>query len=113
MTSQLEMPLAKPRVGMVDVKTLTDYLRGCNDWQHASELISLFYLPDDESGRRFIRRVADIAAPEIISGQKGYRHIYHATDDEINHCANALESQARKMHERAIAIRKRKHYENK
>jgi len=45
----------------------------------------------------------------IISGQRGYKHIAHATPEEINHAANWLESQAKKMSERACAIRRNAH----
>lgn len=57
---------------------------------------------------REIRQVAS-ECEHIISGQKGYKHIAHATAEEINHAANWLESQAKKMSERACAIRRNAH----
>lgn len=57
---------------------------------------------------REIRQIASESA-NIISGQKGYKHIAHATAEEVNHAANWLESQAKKMSERACAIRRNAH----
>jgi len=57
---------------------------------------------------RDIREVASGSAM-IISGQKGYKHVSHSTAEEINRCANGLESQAKKMSDRAGAIRRQAH----
>jgi len=40
----------------------------------------------------------------LISGQKGYKHIDHATLDEVNHFAAAMRSQAKLMDERAAKL---------
>lgn len=57
---------------------------------------------------REIRQVASESC-KIISGQKGYKHIAHATSEEVNHAANWLESQAKKMSDRACGIRREAH----
>ncbi len=57
---------------------------------------------------RDIRQMAS-ESPRIISGQKGYKHVAHATAEEVNHAANWLESQAKKMSDRACAIRRAAH----
>lgn len=57
---------------------------------------------------RDIRQVASESC-KIISGQKGYKHIAHATAEEVNHAANWLESQAKKMSDRACALRREAH----
>lgn len=57
---------------------------------------------------RDIRQVASDSC-KIISGQKGYKHLAHATAEEVNHAANWLESQAKKMSERACALRREAH----
>jgi hypothetical protein len=57
---------------------------------------------------RDIRQLAS-ESPNIISGQRGYKHVAHATAEEINHAANWLESQAKKMSDRAGAIRRTAH----
>jgi hypothetical protein len=57
---------------------------------------------------RDVRRLASETS-NIISGQKGYKHVSHATAEEINQAANWLESQAKKMSDRACGIRRRAH----
>lgn len=57
---------------------------------------------------RRIRALAS-ASPWIISGQEGYKHLGGATADEIDHAANWLESQAKKMADRAGHIRRSAH----
>lgn len=59
-------------------------------------------------GDRDIRALAS-ASEWIISGQRGYKHIEHASPEEIAHAANWLESQAKKMSERAGTIRRNAH----
>ncbi len=57
---------------------------------------------------RDIRQMASESA-KIISGQKGYKHIAHGTSEEVNHAASWLESQAKKMSDRACSIRREAH----
>jgi hypothetical protein len=53
--------------------------------------------------------MAESSAGEIISGQKGYKLSAEATIDEIDHAANWLISQGKKMLKRGIAIRRKAH----
>lgn len=53
---------------------------------------------------RDIRELASYTTM-IIIGNKGYLHIRNATREEAEHSVNRIESQSRKMHERAQAIR--------
>jgi hypothetical protein len=55
---------------------------------------------------RHIRALAEAAGPALISGQRGYKRADQAAPDEIDHFANWMESQARKMTERAEAVRR-------
>lgn len=57
---------------------------------------------------REIRQVAS-DSKKIISGQKGYKHVAHATAEEVNHSANWLISQGKKMIRRGIAQRNEAH----
>lgn len=56
---------------------------------------------------RTLRAVAEASDGQIISGQQGYKLTRCATSDEITHAANWLHSQAQKMENRSIAIRRR------
>jgi hypothetical protein len=62
-------------------------------------------------GRVIDREIRQLASDscKIISGQKGYKHIAHATAEEVNHAANWMESQAKKMSDRACALRREAH----
>lgn len=63
------------------------------------------------AGRVIDREIRQLASdcPRIITGQKGYKHLAHATPEEINHAANWLVSQGKKMIKRGIAIRSQAH----
>jgi hypothetical protein len=61
------------------------------------------------TGDRELRAMAEASRGEIISGQKGYKLSAEATLDEIDHAANWLISQGKKMLERGIEIRRKAH----
>lgn len=88
-----------------DVRWLEQTLDLCRDWMTARQLGLASANRFDDRG---IRAIA-ASSPNVIMGQRGYRHLNHATTDEITNAANRLESQARKMQDRAIAIRRRAH----
>ncbi len=54
---------------------------------------------------RAIRIMAEESDGLIISGQLGYRHVVHATPEEVDHFCNWMESQARRMQTRATRTR--------
>jgi len=62
-------------------------------------------------GRVIDRDIRELASESkmIISGQRGYKHVAHATTEEINHCSNWLTSQGKKMIRRGIALRRQAH----
>ncbi|HEX3889437.1 MAG TPA: hypothetical protein VHX90_01185 [Verrucomicrobiae bacterium] len=99
----------KPRhAPNADVEWLERFLKINDGWHTSRTLITFIGRPTSDDNRRWIRELASVSA-WIISGQKGYKHIEHATAEEINHAAAWLESQAKKMGERAGAIRSNAH----
>lgn len=60
------------------------------------------------AGDRDIRALAS-ASCWVISGQRGYKHLRNATAEEASRCCHALESQAKKMGERAGRLRRNAH----
>ncbi len=84
---------------------LEELLDGAKCWMTAGDIVQTTKC---RVIHREIRQAAS-DSPMIISGQKGYKHVAHATAEEINHAANWLESQARKMSDRAGAIRRQAH----
>ncbi|MHB8520697.1 MAG: hypothetical protein ACYDH9_08055 [Limisphaerales bacterium] len=101
--------LFPPPKANVNVTTLVELLRQRPAWHTAAELLHIFALPDLESRRRWIRSLAEAASPDVICGQCGYKHVEHATPEELHHCVAWLESQGKKMIARATAIRRRAH----
>lgn len=83
---------------------VNDYLKTHPDWTCAKTLWALYAVDE-----RTLRQIAADSDGFIISGQRGYKHISHATTDEIDHAANWLEAQAKKMATRAQSIRRRAH----
>jgi vacuolar-type H+-ATPase subunit C/Vma6 len=109
MQTQPEFPLilADPAPDLLaDLLTL---LRSRRTWLTASEILEAMGQPVTETGRRTIRKLAEQSDGQILSGQHGYRHLSHATAEEITHAANWLESQAFLMSSRAKRIRARAH----
>lgn len=96
----------KPKPSDKDLRALLNLLAKNTTWQNAKELCWYLGLNATENNKRYIRAIAEKSDGLIISGQKGYRHILHATKDEINHAANQLEHQAGLMAYRAAAIRR-------
>lgn len=91
-----------------DVEWLENLLRGSEAWVTSRECITLIGRPVTDDSRRWVRELAS-GSKWIISGQKGYKHLQHATAEEVQHCAAWLESQAKKMSDRACAIRANAH----
>ena len=58
---------------------------------------------------REIRLMAEASDGLVLSGQKGLCHLAYATNQEVEHAANTLLSQAKTMTERAVRIRNRFH----
>ena len=110
---QPELNLAEPQAltesDRASLDHLVEYLDSIKRWVTAGELleIPIFYSPNTESSRRWLRNLAANSDGQILSGQRGYRHIRHATPDEIDHAANWLEHQAQTMGHRARSIRAR------
>jgi hypothetical protein len=108
-TAQPDLPLFLVKPDHPNVELLITTLRDRKEWLSAASILELWFTPDTDHNKRFIRALAEAAVPEILSGQLGYKWIGHATPEEVNHAANWLESQAGKMTSRAIAIRHRAH----
>jgi len=87
---------------------LLQYLASRPGWHSAADLCRAHGSEPTEDGKRHLRAIASGCA-ELLSGQKGYRHIDHADMSEIHHAANWLESQARQMLTRAARLRRAGH----
>lgn len=103
MTDQLTFFAARPADPNVEWMERT--LDVVGEWMTARELATA---SGDRLNERDLRMLAS-ASDNIISGQRGYRHIGRATAEEIHHAATWLESQASSMTERATRIRRQAH----
>jgi DNA adenine methylase len=82
----------------------------CQTTNHSKIATEQLYIsPRAYDKKRQLRELANASDGKIISGQRGYRHIRHATLEEIEHAANWLEHQAVQMGERARSIRRLRH----
>ena len=97
--------LFKPPRENADVAWFENLLHGANCWLSAKDIA---LSTGGKVGERDARALAS-ASGKILSGQKGYKHIAHATAEEVNHAAAWLESQARTMSERAGRLRREAH----
>ena len=100
-----ESQLTLTEADLADRTWLEDWLRARNEWAtaHAIQESSPAHLGD-----RATRALAS-SSRWIISGQRGYKHLECATAEEVQHAASWLESQAKKMSDRACAIRRNAH----
>ena len=105
MSIQPELPISVPPPDP-DVRWLEQLLKGANCWLTARDI--LLTAGGTQLNDRIVRGLASASA-WIISGQKGYKHLEHATPEEIAHCTHWLESQAKRMSDRAGAIRRNAH----
>jgi hypothetical protein len=101
-----------PQLGLFDARPtdanvvwLEKLLQGAACWMTAKDIIQTCL------GKLLDRDVRELASASkwIISGQRGYKHIEHATAEETAHAANWLISQGKKMIKRGIAIRANAH----
>ena len=88
-----------------NIEWMEQTLRHYGEWMTAADLI---IASANRFNDRQIRSFA-AASDHVISGQLGYRHIDHSTVDEIHHCAAGLDSQAKKMSDRAAKLRRNAH----
>lgn len=95
---------AKPECDQV--KFLVTLLDERKCWMTASQIVAVLQGTWTD---RDVRMYAEAAKGRIISGQKGYRHIRHATQEEVQHASAWMLSQGKKMIQRAIRIRNLAH----
>ena len=107
-TPQAELPLFRVAKDDTNIRWLENLLRGQGHWMTALEILKLIDRIPTDNERRWLRELAS-ASEWILSGQKGYLHIEHSTVEEINHAASWLESQAKKMSDRACRLRRNGH----
>ncbi len=91
-----------------NVRWLEDLLRSHPGWMTAAQILELLGQDDTDTAKRQLRLLAN-SSEWVISGQKGYKHLEHATTEEISHFANWMESQAKQMTRRAEAVRRNAH----
>lgn len=104
MTTELGFKLGAPDVSEFEIACLVSDLQWCGGkWATARHLSVAGYTD------RKLRAIAEASNGRIISGQKGYALLENCTPDEIDHAAGWLESQGKKMLQRAARIRARFH----
>lgn len=79
-----------------------------SDWLTASDILHRLNLTDTDASRRSIRACAESLSDQLISGQQGYKHVDVATEEEVRHLCNWMDSQGDKMKLRAARTRARK-----
>ena len=106
MTTQLELAPPAPAPALArDAAWLEQLLHGHGRWLTAADIFELSGKMVDD---RRVRKLAS-ASGWIISGDSGYKHLEHATPEQIEHATSRLESQAKQMAERAGLIRRNAH----
>jgi hypothetical protein len=108
--AQKDLPLFQVEKEDPNVMFLVEHLRTIKGWATAAEINQYVFARIGRNvGDRELRAWAEAASPDVISGQKGYKHVDCATTDEITHFVHWMESQGKKMIARAEAVRRRAH----
>ena len=90
------------------MRWLEAYLKEAQRWMTAAELLLLVGRETNDDGKRWLRGLANASA-WVLSGQKGYKHLSHATAEEVARFCDWMESQARRMTSRAERMRRNAH----
>ena len=98
-----------PQLGLFDAKPtdanvvwLETLLKGAGVWMTARDIIQT-------CGAKLLDRdVRELASASgwVISGQRGYKSMHHATIEEVDHAANWMVSQGKKMIKRGMLLRR-------
>jgi hypothetical protein len=104
---ELALRLPGPVVDLLNVERLVAVLRTHGGWLKAHEIARALGEPISDSAERRVRRLASAAAPEVVSfpGSPGYKVWSACSVEEINHCIESLEAQAKDMIRRAHVYR--------
>ena len=107
--------LRDPQLGLFEVKPgdanvvwLECFLKQHARWIKAGEILRFHGREETEDQKRLLRSLAS-ASEWIVSGQSGYKHIEHASPEEIHHATAALISQGKKMIKRGIVLQRNGH----
>lgn len=104
-----QVAMGKPGAASAkEVAWFEKLLLGAKCWMTASDILLSVGREVDDSGKRWLKSLC-AETVQVIGGQKGYRHVDHASDEEVSHAASRLESAAKVMSERACAIRSYRH----
>lgn len=101
--TELSLPSGTPTLS-TEAELLRIILRDADGWISARALA-----PAIGGDDRAVRACAAELADEVISGQRGYRHVTRATPEEIAHFVHWMRSQARQMLRRTIRLQRRAH----
>lgn len=103
MTYQLDLNVFRASSDDENVRELERVLREHGGWMSAGLIGSKTGWNSDK-----VNNLARVSA-DIISGQRGYKHLAHATAAEQGHFFNGLRSRARELLRRCIRVRRRAH----
>ena len=103
---QANLPLFQVAPDDPNVAWLESYLQEHREWMTAKQI--LVVAGKEGRDERWVRALAQESA-WVISGQKGYKHLDHATGEDVCRFVEWMESQAKKMIGRAERMRRNAH----
>ena len=103
-----QLSLFAPPPDDPNIKWLESLLESRAALLTAAQVLAAAGQDDADWRRRSVRALAQ-ASDWIISGQRGYKHLAHATAEEASHFVGWMESQARLMTQRAERVRRNAH----
>ena len=88
-----------------DARVLTRHLYLAAEWRTRKEIAAALGWSDHAR----IRHAAEAAEGDVIFGQRGMRHILHASPEEFSACVATMKSQVEAQQRRIIATEKKFH----
>ena len=88
-----------------DARVLTRHLYLAAEWRTRKEIAAALGWSDHAR----IRHAAEAAEGDVIFGQRGMKHMRHATPEEASACIATLKSQVEAQQRRIIATEKKFH----
>lgn len=105
MTEQMDLLSWSETAAEADAKVLARLLYLAGDWRTRREISAALGWSDHAR----IRHAANAAAGDVVFGQRGMKHLRHATPEEVSGCLNTLTSQRNELDKRILNTNRKYH----
>ena len=105
MIEQFDLFSPQRALAEADAKVLSRFLYLAGDWRTRKQIAEALGWSDHAR----IRHAANAAGGDVIFGQRGMRHLRHATSEEVAACLSTLSSQRNELDLRILVTQRKYH----